>query len=61
MTQKLKFKYNPESEEEALNLVNRLGAEKIQERLGLFSKLLVISILLFLFLTLLPTFFPGKI
>ncbi len=60
MTQKLKFKYSPESKDETINLVNKLGVEKIQKRLGLFSELLVISILLFLFLTLFPTYFPGK-
>lgn len=31
MTQQLKLKYSPESKEEVINLVNKLGAEKIQK------------------------------
>lgn len=51
MTQKLNFKYSPESKEETFNLFNKLGAKEVQKRASLFSILLIISILLFIFLT----------
>jgi len=60
MTQRLNFKYSPESKEEAINLFNKLGAQEVQKRVKLFSKLLIISILLFLFLVVLPTELSGK-
>jgi len=60
MTQRLNFKYSPESKEEAINLVNKLGAGEIQKRVRLFSKLVLISILLFIFLTLFPIQLSGK-
>lgn len=56
MTQKLNPRYSPESSEEAFNLANKLGVEEIEKRARLFSKLLLISILLFLFLM----FFPAQ-
>jgi len=60
MTQRLNPRYSPESREEAVNLANKLGAEKIQKRAGLFSKLLLLSILLYLFLMLFPAVFSAK-
>jgi hypothetical protein len=60
MTKRLNLSYSPESKDEAFNLVNELGAERIQKRVGIFSKLLLGSILLFLFLTLFPVFFSAK-
>jgi hypothetical protein len=56
MTRRLNLSYSPESKEEALYLVKKLGAEIIKKRVNLFSKLLLASILLFLFLTVLPFF-----
>jgi hypothetical protein len=61
MTKRLNLRYSPESKDEAVNLVNALGADRIQKRVSLFSKLLIGSILLFLFLTLFPVFFPTKL
>lgn len=60
MSQRLNPRYSPESREEAVNLANKLGAEKIQKRARLFSKLLLLSIVLFLFLILFPVFFSVK-
>lgn len=60
MTQRLNPKYSPESREEAVNLVNKLGAEKLKKRVRLFSKLLFLSILSFLFLMLFPAVFSAK-
>lgn len=60
ITKKLSLRYSPESKDEAIHLVNELGAERIQKRVSLFSKLLIGSILLFLFLTVYPVFFPIK-
>lgn len=60
MTQRLNPRYSPESREEAVNLANKLGVEKIQKRARLFSKLLLLSILLFLLLMLSPTLFSIK-
>jgi hypothetical protein len=60
MIHRLNFKYRPESKEEAINLVNALGVEKIQKRARLFSKLLITSILLFLFLTFFQALFADK-
>jgi hypothetical protein len=60
MTQRLNPRYSPESREEAVNLANKLGVEEIQKRARLFSKLLFISILLFLFLMLFPAVFSAK-
>lgn len=60
MTKRLNLRYSPESKEAAINLVNELGAERIKKRVNIFSKLLLASILLFLFLTLLPVLFSGK-
>jgi hypothetical protein len=57
MTQRLNLRYSPESKEEAINRVNELGAENIQKRVKTFSKLLVASILLFLFLTILTNYY----
>ena len=58
-TQRLKMKYSPESKEEALNLVNKIGVQEIQKRASLFLKLLVISILVFLFLVIYPLRFSA--
>jgi transcription elongation factor Elf1 len=60
MTQRLNPRYSPESREEAVNLADKLGVEKIQKRARLFSKLLLLSILLFLFLMLSPALFSSK-
>jgi hypothetical protein len=60
MSQRLNPRYSPESREEAVNLANKLGAEKIQKRARLFSKLLLLSIVLFLFLILFPVFFSVR-
>jgi Zn ribbon nucleic-acid-binding protein len=60
MSQRLNPRYSPESREEAVNLENKLGAKKIQKRARLFSRLLLLSILLFLFLMLLPVLFSVK-
>ena len=60
MITRLNLRYSPESKDEAVNLVSKLGAERIQKRVGIFSKLLVGSILLFLFLTIFPYFFSIK-
>ena len=60
MTKRLSLRYSPESKDEAIILVNELGAERIQKRVRLFSKLLIGSILLFLFLTVFPVFFSIK-
>jgi hypothetical protein len=60
MTKRLSLRYSPESKDEAVNRVNKLGAERIQKRVSLFSKLLIGSILFFLFLTLFPFFFSAK-
>ena len=60
MTKRLNLRYSSESKEAAINLVNELGAERINKRVNIFSKLLLASILLFLFLTLLPVLFSGK-
>lgn len=60
MTQKLNPRYTPESREEAVTLANKLGIEKIQNRARLFSRLLLLSIMLFLFLMLLPVLFSAK-
>ncbi|MGB9928288.1 MAG: hypothetical protein ACPK85_07750 [Methanosarcina sp.] len=50
MTQRLNPSYGPESKEEATNLFNKLGPEKVHKKASLFSKLLLISILTFLLL-----------
>jgi len=60
MAQRLNPRYSPESREEAINLANKLGVEKIQTRARLFSKLLLLSILLFLFLMFFPAHFSAK-
>ncbi|WP_292391567.1 hypothetical protein [Methanosarcina sp. UBA5] len=60
MTQKLNPRYSPESREEAVNLANKHGVEKIQKRARLFSKLLLLSILLFLFLMFFPANFSAN-
>ncbi len=60
MSQRLKPRYSPESKEEAINLANKLGPEKIKKRARLFSMLLLFSILLFLFLLIFPIFFPVQ-
>jgi transcription elongation factor Elf1 len=60
MTQTLSPRYSPESREEAVNLANKLGTEKIQRRARLFPKLLLLSITLFLFLMLVPDLFSTK-
>jgi hypothetical protein len=57
MSQRLRPRYSPESREEAVNLANKLGPEKIHRRARLFSKLLLFSILLFLFLMIYPVLF----
>lgn len=56
ITQKLNFKYSPRGKEKAINLVNGLGAEEVQKRAGLFSKLIFIFMILFFLLA----FFPWK-
>jgi DNA-directed RNA polymerase subunit RPC12/RpoP len=61
MTQRLNLKYSPESKEETINLVNKLGAGEIQRREKIFAKLVLISILLFIFLALFPTHLSGKL
>jgi transcription elongation factor Elf1 len=53
-TQRLNLKYSPDSKEETINLVNKLGIQEIQKRVRLFSKLLLLSIFLFLFLIIYP-------
>lgn len=60
MTQNLNPRYSPESMEEAFNLVNKLGVEEIQKRARLFSKLFLLSILLFLFLMFFSAHFFAK-
>jgi hypothetical protein len=60
MTQRLNPRYSPESKDEAVNLANKHGIEKIQKRASLFSKLLFLSILLFLFLMFVPSYFSVK-
>lgn len=60
MSQRLNPRYSPESREEAVNLANKLGPEKIKKRASIFSKLLLLSILLFLFLMLFPEFFSAQ-
>lgn len=60
MSQRLNPRYSPESREEATNLANKLGIEKIQKRTNLFSKLLLLSMLLFLFLMFAPGYFSIK-
>ena len=60
MSQRLNPRYSPESREEAINLANKLGPEKIKKRARLFSMLLLFSILLFLFLLIFPIFFPVQ-
>ncbi len=60
MTQKLNPRYSPESKEEAFNLANKLGIEKIQKREKLFSKLLLLSIFLFMFLMFFHAYFSAK-
>jgi transcription elongation factor Elf1 len=57
MTQRLNPRYSSESREEAVNLANKLGIENIQKRARLFLKLLLLSILLFLFLVIFPAYF----
>lgn len=60
MTQKLNPRYSPESREEAVNLANKLGVKKIQKRARLFSKLLLLSVLVFLFLMFVSAHFSVK-
>lgn len=60
MTKRLNLRYSPESRDEAVNRVNELGAERIKRRVSIFSKLLIGSILVFIFLTLFPVFFSTK-
>lgn len=60
MTQKLNPRYSPESREEAFDLANKLGIKKIEDRARLFSKLLLLSILLFLSLMFFPAYFSAK-
>ncbi|MDD2614696.1 MAG: hypothetical protein PHH67_04090 [Methanosarcina sp.] len=60
MTQRLNPRYNSESREEAVNLANKLGVEKIQKRARLFLIFLLLSILLFLFLVFFPAYFSAK-
>jgi hypothetical protein len=60
MTEKLNPRYSLEGKEEATNLVNELGVEKVQKNLGLFSKLLFSSMLLFPFLMFLQAFSSAK-
>lgn len=60
MTEKLNPRYSPEGKEEAINLVNQLGVEKVKKNVSLFSKLLFSSMLLFPFLMLLQTLFSAK-
>lgn len=60
MTQTLNPRYSPESREEAVNLVNKLGVEQIQNRARLFSKLFLLSVLLFLFLMYFHVYFSAK-
>lgn len=60
MTQTLNPRYSPESREEAVNLVNKLGVEQIQNRARLFSKLFLLSVLLFLFLMFFHVYFSAK-
>lgn len=57
MTKRLYLRYSPESRDEAENRVYELGAENIKKRVSIFSKLLIVSILLFIFLTIFPIFF----
>lgn len=60
MTKRLNLRYSPDSRDEAISLVSELGVERIQRRVSIFSKLLIGSILVFLFLTLFPVFFSTK-
>ncbi|RXA19862.1 hypothetical protein EQO05_06815 [Methanosarcina sp. MSH10X1] len=60
MSQRLNPRYSPESREEAVSLANKLGPERIRKRARLFSKLLILSILLFLFLMAFPVLFSAQ-
>jgi hypothetical protein len=62
MTVKLKnFKYKSRDKEWCTNLINHFGVEKVQKKARTFLKLLLASILLFLFVTFFPTFIPEKL
>ena len=60
MTKRLNLRYSPESRDEAVTRINELGAERIKKRVSIFSKLLIGSILVFIFLTLFPVFISTK-
>lgn len=60
MTQRLNLRYSPESKEEAVNLANKLGAEKVKKRARLSSRLLLLSVLSFLFLMFFPALISTK-